>query len=258
MLFKSILLKIETGQALTEKQEKELAKKLGIQKSYLKITGDIFLNFLAILALVAAIFGELELPFKIMLYIIAVLLVILIIYLSVFPQRRKIIKYLASVDTFYKFAFKEFSNFDLYYIGQHKNPHVKILRSKKIYLLTDGYYYVFVEDYFKNTPYKMPFYLAGNEPVYLRTIDESSLHNQIMIINLKEIESFQLTSSDFKKTNVKINEKYQVYFDYFFDQNKYMNEKAFTILTMKNGLTMRLSYTVYEAFKKHMPHKEKQ
>ena len=36
-----------------------------------------------------------------------------------------------------------------------------------------------------------------------------------------------------------------------------MNEKAFTILTMKNGLTMRLSYTVYEAFKKHMLHKEK-
>lgn len=257
MLLKTLLLKIETGQPLSEKQEKSLATKLGLNKSISKTTFRTLFFFLLVISSIVVSFSIEMMEIKIVLYIIIIVLFLLEVFLILFPKTRKLNKYFEAVDVFYKTAFKDFENFDLYYLGQHKNPHVKVLRSKKIYLLTDGYYFVFIEDYFKDTKYKMPFFYSRGESINLRVIDEKSLNNDIMVIKLEDIESFNLIGQELILNN-KISKNFKEYFDYFFDQNKYMTEKDLTLLTMKNGLVMRLSYTAYSAFKKHMPYKEKQ
>lgn len=258
MRFKPLLLKIETGQVLTEKQEKDLAIKLGLYKSYLKIALDVVIFSLIFGLVLYGIFAEIEVINKIVLFVAAIILTVLVVYDKLILRYQRMFKYLDAVDIFYKVAFKEFENFDLYYIGQHKNPHVKTLRTKKIYLLTDGYYFVFVEDYFKDTKYKLPKIFTKNETLFLRTIDENSINTEIMIITLDDIDSFYLTEKPLKSDLVNQSKKFEEYYFNFFDQNKYMTDKSLTILSMKNGLTMRLSYSIYDAFLEHMPHKERQ
>lgn len=258
MRFKPLLLKIETGQVLTEKQEKDLASKLGLYKTYFKIAVDVIVFFLLIGITLYAVFTDMGILNKIGLFLVAVIILVLIVYEKFVLKYKRMFKYLDSVNKFYNIAFKEFENFDLYYIGQHKNPHVKTLRTKKIYLLTDGYYFVFVEDYFKDTKYKLPKVFAKKEDIYLRTIDENSINTEIMIIKLDDIDSFYLTETPLKNEETKTIKKFEEYYNNFFDQNKYMTDKSLTVLTMKNGLIMRLSHTAYDAFTKHIPHKERQ
>lgn len=258
MRFKPLLLKIENGQVLSEKQEKDLAKKLGLYNSYLKTAYNFILSFVAFFLFLYAIFSELKTINKAGLIIAAIILEVISIYGKYILRYQRMFKYLDSVDKFYNVAFKQFENYDLYYIGQHKNPHVKTLRTKKIYMLTDGYHFIFVEDYFKDTKFKLPKIIFGKEELFLRTIDENSINTEIMIITLDDIDSFYLTEKPLKKETPKVNKKFIEYYDNFFDQNKYMTDKSLTIFSMKNGLTMRLSYTIYDAFVKHIPHKERQ
>ncbi len=258
MRFKPLLLKIETGQSLSDKQEKDLASKLRLYKSFLRITWEVILTVAIIGLFIYALFGSLE-PLDLTITVaIIIALVSLIVFEAFVLKYKRLYKYLDAVDAFYEDAFKQFRNYDLFYIGQHKNPHVKALRSKKIYMLTDGYHFVFVEDYFKDTKYKLPKVYIRNEDLFLRNIDEASVKNEIVTARIDDVESFYLTDKPLKDRQTKPIKKFEEYYYNFFDQNKYMTDKSFTILSLKNGITMRLSYTAYEAFVKYMPHKERQ
>ncbi len=258
MWFRALLLKIETGQVLTEKQEKWLAAKLGIIPSFMRTFVQVILFVAASIFLLIGLIGGKK-PFSsVTSYIIAGISIVgLIIYIFL-PKRFKIIKYLKAIDRFYETKFSQYDNFDLYYIGQHVNPHIKELQANKIYLLTDKYHYLFIDDYFKDTKYKMPNYLTNRkEPVYLRVIDENKTDYSKMMVRLEDVELFYLTCHEVPLKKPFKRKKYVNYYNNFFNQNLSMDEHCMVILKMRGGLIFRLSYDVYQVFVEGMPHKER-
>ncbi len=259
MFLRSLLLKIETGQVLSEKQEKSLAVKLMLAPSVLRTLLYVFLVLVFGAFILLAILGgyeELKLN-EIVSLIIAIIALLALVYLVFVPKRLRIKKYLDAVDKFYETAFSGLDNFDLYYLGQHRNLSVKRLSSGKIYLLTDGHNFLFVDDMFKDTKYPMPRYLSNGNPIYLRVIDEKKDKNNRVLITLDEIDHFYITDSNIPFKKPVLNKKYQNYFTYFFDQNPYMTDTCIVILTLHNKQVFRLSYDAYQAFLNEMPLKER-
>jgi len=110
---------------------------------------------------------------------------------------------------------------------------------------------------FKDTKHPMPRYLSNGSPIYLRVIDEKKDKNNRVLITLDEIEHFYITDSNIPFKKPVLNKKYQNYFTYFFDQNLYMTDTCFVILTLHNKQVFRLSYDAYQVFLNEMPLKER-
>lgn len=258
MFLKSLLLKIETGQVLSERQEKSLAVKLMLAPSILRTLLHILLALSCVSLILIGILGGFKYFPSVVSYILAGVVALFFIYVLIFPKRRRINNYLKAVDKFYQVKFEGLDYFDLFYTGQHRNPHILSLKASKIYFLTDGYYYLFFDDYFKDTKYPLPSYLTTpKNTVYLRVIDEQKLGQQKVLIKLEDIESFYLTDQNIPVVKLPNNPKYHSYYNYFLDQNPRMTETCMVVLTMKSKAVFRLSYEIYEAFLEHMPHKEK-
>lgn len=257
MFLRSLLLKIETGQVLSEKQEKSLAIKLMLAPSVLRTLLYVLLVLVFGVFILIAILGGYEELNEIVSLVIAIVALLALGYLIFVPKRLRIKKYLEAVDKFYETTFSGLDNFDLYYLGQHRNLSVKRLSSGKIYLLTDGHNFLFVDDMFKNTKYQMPRYLSNGNPIYLRVIDEKKDKNNRVLITLDEIDHFYITDMNIPLKKPVLNKKYQNYFTYFFDQEPYMTDTCIVILTLHNKQVFRLSYDAYEAFLNEMPLKER-
>ena len=257
MFLKSLLLKIETGQVLSEKQEKALAVKLLLVPSILRTICHVLLVLIFGVFILLGILGGYG-PFNdILSFIIAAVALLLLGYLVFIPKRLRIKKYLQAVDKFYQTAFAGLDDFDLYYLGQHRNLSIKKLSSSKIYLLTDGHNFVFIDDYFKDTTYPMPRYLSNGQPIFLRVIDEKKDTTNRVLITLDEIEHFYITDKNIPLTKPVANKAYQPYFTYFFDQTPHMTDTCIVVLTLRNNQVFRLSYDAYEAFVNQMPLKER-
>ncbi|MGI6360494.1 MAG: hypothetical protein ACOX02_05615 [Acholeplasmatales bacterium] len=257
MFLRSLLLKIETGQVLSEKQEKSLAVKLMLTPSVLRTLLYVLLVLVFGVFILIAILGGYEGLNEVVSFIIAIVALLVLGYLVFIPKRLRIKKYLEAVNKFYETAFSGLDSFDLYYLGQHRNLSVKRLSSGKIYLLTDGHNFLFVDDMFKDTKYPMPRYLSNGNPIYLRVIDEKKDKNNRVLITLDEIEHFYITDINIPLKKPVLNKKYQNYFTYFFDQDPYMTDTCIVILTLHNKQVFRLSYDAYEAFLNEMPLKER-
>lgn len=257
MFLRSLLLKIETGQVLSEKQEKALAVKLmlipSIFRSLIHVLLFIFFGFFILLG----VLGGYDPLSDIVCFILGTLFLLILLYALIVPKRLRIKKYLQTVDKFYQTAFNGFDDFDLYYLGHHRNLSVKKLSSPKIYLLTDGHNFIFVDDYFKDTKYPMPRYLSNGNPIFLRVINEKKDYESMVNITLDEMDSFYLTEQQIPYTKPVSNGIFQNYFTYFFDQSPHMTDHCMVILTLKSGMVFRLSYHAYEAFLNHMPLKER-
>jgi len=259
MLFKGLLLKIETGQVLSEKQEKNLAAKLMLIPSFGRTMTHILLVLILILMIIVGILGGQEPISEVTAFIIAGVTFSVMMYLVLIPKRIRISKYLTAVDRFYQTKFGGLDRFDMYYIGQHKNPHMKSLKASKIYLLIDGYQFLFIDDYFKDTKYKMPNYLSnGKQDVYLRVIDPQKRDDSRFMVVLDDIDYFYLPDKNIPHDKSVNNRKYETYFKNFFDQDPHMNENCSVILKLTNGSVFRLSYDIYEGFQHAMPLKERQ
>ena len=259
MLFKGLLLKIETGQVLSEKQEKSLASKLMLIPSFGRTLVQLLLVLIIVIMAIVGILGGKEPLSEMVAFIISGVALVIFLYLLFFPKRRRITKYLVAVDRFYQTKFDGLDNFDLYYIGQHKNPHMKSLKAGKIYVLIDGYQFLFIDDYFKDTKYKMPSYLSnGRQDVYLRVIDAQKSDASRLIVTLDEIEYFYLPDKNIPHHKSVNNRKYETYFKNFFDQDIHMTDTCSVILRLTSGAVFRLSYDIYEGFQNAMPLKERQ
>lgn len=258
MLLNRLLLKIETGQELTVQQEKRLAKNLGVRTSLIKTFFYVILTVTAILLLYVGIIGGYDPIGKELAYILAFAIVVLLIVLIVVPKIIRINKYLLAVDSYFKTRFNKYNHFDLYYIDQKINPHVRPLITKKLYLLTDGYHFLFVSDPFKDTIYKMPKYLTLNKKnSYLRIINKDVNENSQIMVRLEDVENFYLSSKNFPEEKEVKQTKLEKYSQYFFDQTSNYIDTCIVILKLKSGIIMRLSHEVYPVFKNLMPHKEK-
>lgn len=258
MFLKSLLLKIETGQVLSEKQEKSLAKKLMLVPSIMRTLLHVFLVLVFGVFILLAILGGYGMFNEILSLIIAIIALLLLGYIVFIPKRIRIKKYLQAVDKFYQTAFSGLDDFDLYYLGQHRNLSIKRLSSGKIYLLTDGHNFIFIDDYFKDTEYPMPRYLSNGQPIFLRVIDEKKDTTNRVLITLDEINHYYITDKNIPIVKPVSNAMYQNYFTYFFDQDPHMTDTCIVVLTLNNNQVFRLSYDAYEAFKNQMPLKEKQ
>ncbi|MFA5719906.1 MAG: hypothetical protein WC939_02455 [Acholeplasmataceae bacterium] len=258
MFLKSLLLKIETGQVLSEKQEKALAVKLLLVPSLFRTLLHVLLVLTFGVFVLLGILGGYG-PFnEVISFMIAIASLLFLGYLIFIPKRLRIKKYLQAVDKFYQTAFNGLDDFDLYYLGQHRNLSIKRLSSGKIYLLTDGHNFIFIDDYFKDTTYPMPRYLSNGQPIFLRIIDEKKDTTNRVLITLDEVENFYITDKNIPITRPVANKAFQNYFTYFFNQDPHMTDTCIVVLTLKNGQVFRLSYDAYEAFVNQMPLKEKQ
>ncbi len=258
MWFKSLLLKIETGQELSKKQVKRLARMLMIVPSVLRsfVYAILFVAFLLFLFL--GITGGKE-PISASLgYVIAGTILVVFIMLITIPRRRKIKKYLESVEKFFQTRFKGYDDFDLYYIGQHVNPHIRPLKTPKIYLLSDGYHFLFVSDPFINTSYKMPKYLSfSKKDNFLKVINKDVYESDQIMVRLEEVETFYLSSSKMPECEeVKRNKAYK-YYNLFFDNDQKFVESCIVLLKLKGGVILRLSHEIYPVFLNLMGHKER-
>ncbi len=254
MLLKRILLKIETGQVLTEKQQKALASKLYLvtpfKRTLLYTIIGIFLMFFLIVGFVGG-FPPIESWFA---FLMVVVLGLFLLYYAFVPGYLNIKKYFVAIDKFYQNKFKQYEHFDLAYIGQHVNPHIKPLRSPKIYLLTDGYHFLFVNDYFKDTSYLLPNYIAKGHKVYLRVLNDKITDNYRMMVRLPDIEHYYLVEQkEAKEEKQRVVDT--VYFNHFLDQDPKMKE-TYVVLKMRGGVIFRLSYEAYPIFLETMPLKE--
>ncbi len=258
MLFKGLLLKIEAGQKLTEKQEEKLAVKMLLIPSLTRSMLKILFFFGAVTFLLFALLGGKGFLSPVWSYLIMGVFLALFVLAFIFPKRLRIKKYLQAVDKFYQTKFAELDNFDLYYIAQHVNPHIRSLSKNKIYLLTDGYQFLLIDDYFKDTTYLMPKYISPNkEDIYLRVIDEKISEQAKMMIRLEDIEHYFLMGEPKPALKEPTKNKYYNYYSTFFDQNIRMDDKNMVVLKMHGGVTLRLSADVYQVFKKYMPLKER-
>lgn len=254
MLFKRLLLKIETGQVLTKKQEKSLINKLHLTRPFSRSLLYVVIFSISLVFLVIGFTGGQAPLTSWVAYLIFALLVLLLVYLVFIPKHLNIKKYFNAVEKFYEIKFKNYSNYDILYIGQHVNPHIKPLRSQKIYLLTDGFHYLFVNDYFTNTEYLLPKYLTNGNKAYLRILNEKITDNYRMMVRLPDIEHFYVVKQE-KNSSEEVKECDASYYKFFLDQTTKMDED-YVVLKMKGGIIFRLSYDVYDLFMEHMPLKE--
>jgi hypothetical protein len=257
MSLNSLLFKIETGQTLNEKQVKKLAKKLWLAPSSLRTLVFAFLAIAVLVFLFLGITDSLKPLPPLFSYTLSVAIIVSLVYASIFPRQKRIFRYFDAVDTFYETKFKGLDHFDLYYIGQHKSPHVRALRSTKIYLLSNHQQLIFIDDYFKNSEYKLPSAFKGDQDVFLRIIDETKNDASRLTIEISEIDYFRLQT---KNTPIKKRprlKKIHNIFDYFLDQNPYMDDYNFITLKLYNGAVFRISYDAYYALKNAIPLKEK-
>lgn len=258
MLFNSLLLKIETGQELTNSQEKRLAKYLMLIPSLLRVFVYVVFFISAVLLLYIGYIGGYEPITKEIAFISAGVLVVFIVLLMLIPRIFRIKKYLETIDKFYESRFSGFEHFDLYYIDQHVSPYIKPLNTKKIYLLTDGYHFLFMSDPFKDTLYKMPWYFRANkENSYLRVINKDVNEYSQIMVRLEDIERFYISSNNFPEQKELKETKVYKYIKYFFNQTSNYNEGCIVILKLKSGVILRLSHEIYPVFKNLIAHKEK-
>lgn len=258
MLFNSLLLKIETGQELTKSQEKRLAKYLMLTPSFLRMIFYVVFFVSAVLLFYIGYIGGYEPISREIAFIGGALFIILILILMVIPRIFRIKKYLLTVDKFYEARFAFYEKFDLYYIDQHVSPYIKPLNTKKIYLLTDGYHFLFVSDPFNDTVYKMPRYLWANKEIsYLRVINKDVNEYSQIMVRLDDIERFYISSNNFPEQKKLKETKSFKYIKYFFNQKSNYNESCIVVLKLKSGVILRLSHEVYPLFQNLMAHKEK-
>lgn len=258
MWFKSLLLKIETGQELSKKQIKRLARMLMLVPSILRsvVYAILFVAFLLFVFL--GVTGGKEPISATLGFVIAGVILVVFILIIIIPRRIKIKKYLDAVERYFQTRFKDLNEFDLYYIGQHVNPHIRPLKTPKIYLLADGYHFLFVSDPFINTSYKMPNYVSFNKKdSYLKVINKDVYESDQIMVRLEEVETFYLSSSKQPECEeVKKNKAYK-YYNLFFDKDQKFIESCIVLLKLKGGVILRLSHEVYPVFVDLMGHKER-
>ena len=155
MLLKRLLLKIETGQILTKKQEKSLANKLYLITPLSRMITYTLMGILMLVLLIIGFSGGHYPVYDWLAFLLVGLLILVFLFLLIVPKHVNIKKYLSSVEKFYKTKLKDYENYEVLYVGQHVNPHIRVLRSPKIYILTDGYHFLFINDYFKDTEYPL-------------------------------------------------------------------------------------------------------
>lgn len=257
MTFSSMLFKIETGQPLNDKSIEKLAKKMYLAPS----TARSFLYTLWLLTILlflalAAVDGLKPVP-PLVVYVFAVGLLIGLILYATLPKYIRIHQYLNAVDTFYETKFSGLDHYDLYYIGQHRSPHVRTLKSNKIYLLTDGHHLLFIDDYFKDTKYQLPRIFSADKPVNLRVIDAEKNDQSRVLIDISEVEHYVSSKRDLPLNKKPLNPKYQRIFETFLDQDPHMDEQYFVTLKLYNGAVFRLGYDAYKALKFAIPLKDK-
>lgn len=258
MWFRSLLLKIETGQELTKSQTKRLAKKLMLAPSFLRTTTYVLCSLFAVLFAFVGYDGGRDPLSAELSYIIAASLIVLMILMMVIPRLFRIKKYLNAVEKFFETKFYSYDDFDLYYIDQHVNPHIRLLNTPKIYLLTDGYHFVFMSDPFINTEFKMPrSFTINKNPSYLRVINSNVDEDSKIIVRLEDVEHFYISSSTLPKIEPIKESKTTKYVENFFDQESKYNEKSIVVLKMRGGLILRLSHEIYPVLVNLMAHKER-
>lgn len=257
MLLNNLLLKIETGQELTESHEKRLAKYLMLVPSIFRLFIYVVFSVMAILLIYVGIIGGYDPISAELAYIVAAVLIVLMILMMVLPRFLRIKKYLETVEKFYQTKFANYEQFDLYYIDQHVSPHIRPLSTPKIYLLTDGYHYLFISDPFKDTIYQMPRIFSSNKnPAYLRVINKEVYEDSQIMVRLEDIENFYITNKNLPSATAIKETKQQNYINYFFDQTPRYDSKSIVVLKLKSGVILRLSNEIYQVFKDLMPHKE--
>lgn len=257
MTLNSLLLKIETGQPLGESHEKKLAKKLWLVPSFSRTVLHVVLVLLAFLMVLLGVTDSLKPLPSIVSYLISVVLIGLLIYVLFVPRSIRLSKYFSAVDTFYETKFAGLEHFDLYYIGQHKSPHVKALRSSKIYLLSNHQQLIFIDDYFKDTEYKLPKVYGNGSEIFLRVLDPTKNDQSRLSISISEIDYFHLSSDDIVPTKKPRNKKYIPIFQTFLDQDPRMDDYHFITLKLLNGAVFRISYDAYSALKNAIPLRER-
>ncbi|PKK87757.1 MAG: hypothetical protein CVV63_00025 [Tenericutes bacterium HGW-Tenericutes-8] len=257
MTLNSLLSKIETGQVLSDKHEKQLAKKLWLIPSFFRSTFYVVLILAALLFILIGITDSLNPTPAVVSYLISIGLVLLLVYTIFVPRMNRLALYFEAVDNFYETKFKGLEHYDLYYIGQHKSPHVRALRSTKIYLLSNHQQFLFIDDYFKDTIYPLGKNLAVSKPVFLRVIDQTKTDQSRVSIEISEIDYFHLSSKTIPINKKPLNKKFHKMFTYFLDQDPHMDEYNFITLKLYNGAVFRISYDAYPALKNAIPLKEK-
>jgi hypothetical protein len=257
MTFSSILFKIETGQPLSDKALDKLAKKMYLTPSSSRtFLYTLWILFVMVLLALAAVDGLSPLP-PIAVYVIAVVFLIGLILYAFLPKYARIQQYFKAVDTFYETKFSGLDDYDLYYIGQHRSPHVRTLKSNKIYLLTDGHHLLFIDDYFKDTKYPLPRIFGVDKPVFLRVIDVEKNDQSRVLIDISEVEHYLSSKREVPLNKKPMNPKYHRIFETFLDQDPHMDEQYFVTLKLYNGAVFRLGYDSYKALKFAIPLKDK-
>ena len=257
MTFSSILFKIETGQPLSDKALDKLAKKMYLAPSSSRtFLYTLWILFIMVLLALAAVDGLSPLS-PIAVYVIAIVFLIGLILYAFLPKYARIQQYFKAVETFYETKFNGLDDYDLYYIGQHRSPHVRTLKSNKIYLLTDGHHLLFIDDYFKDTKYTLPRMFGVEKPVFLRVIDADKNDQSRVLIDISEVEHYLSSKREVPFNKKPINPKYHRIFETFLDQDPHMDEQYFVTLKLYNGAVFRLGYDSYKALKFAIPLKDK-
>lgn len=258
MLLSSLLLKIETGQELTKSQEKRLAKYLMLTPSLLRMFVYVVFLVSAVLLIYVGYIGGYDPVGAEVAYIGAAILIILVLAIMILPRIFRIKKYLETINKFYETKFNDYEDFDLYYIDQHVSPYIKPLSTKKLYLLTDGYHFLFISDPFKDTIYKMPKLLSSKKSIsYLRVINKEVNQQSQLMIRLEDVENFYISSDNFPDIKEEKPTKGYKYIKYFFDQTSHYIDNCIVVLKLKSGVILRLSHEIYPVFENLMPHKKR-
>lgn len=257
MTFNSMLFKIETGQPLSDKAVDKLAKKMFLAPSSLRnFLYTVWILLVIILLALAAVDG-IDGVSPVLTYVISILLFIGFILYAFVPKYTRLNQYFKAVNAFYETKFSGLDQYDLYYIGQHRSPHVRTLRSNKIYLLTDGHHLLFIDDYFKDTKYPLPRMMGTDKPVFLRVIDSEKNDQSRVLIDISEVEHYIASKRDLPIKKKPLNTKYHKIFDTFLDQDPHMDEQFFLTLKLFNGAVFRLGIDAYKPLKFAIPLKDK-
>lgn len=253
MMKNKFFAKVDSGNALNEKEINKLAEYIGVKPSYLKIIVSILaiiiwiFIFLIFIGVFSFYKGNYVLAW---IFFFSYLIIFSVINFRFYDKRFQI--YLSCIDLYYKKTLKEHSEMQKIYTRNIPSPDSYIVKNS-VLLLTDGYYFYVREDFllqtkwFLNKKYKTKY----NPYPLLKVLDSQSIGKREVMFKLSDIESYEIIGEYTLDFDHNLFEEYL----HVFDLPSYEN---YILIEMKDKKTWKFGCNVYEVLKDIIPLREKE
>lgn len=239
-----LLYKARNGIPYTERNLKSLLGYLGLSRYLLqKIFFPLFILSGIVVIIIAC--GGFNLKPIYPLIILGVFLIIFpfVVHFMV-PYKKRRIKYLDSLEYFYKERFKNFEGYDLVLAGYFKDINSK-LNKNNVLVFSDSYKFIIYDEPLIQTFVNLNLSSDTNSQEILKVIDKDALYTKPIEFMISDILSYELHG------NI-CNPSYTKYYLYTKVFNQ-LNFDNYVLITLKNHEEIKLTTNVYNMLKKAVP-----